>query len=409
MESDDARTADGAQEMVIDGARYDVSRWVAKHPGGSIILRFLGRDATDVFMAFHTAAARKTLGRYRLGDAPATPRPDAAAIEHDFRALRDELVREGRFTARPGFYALKTAVVLGLVLAGAAVRLGDTGFAATCLSALLVALGWQQGGWLAHEFLHHAVFAKRRDGRRAGVALGSVVLGYSADWWNEKHNTHHALPNVHGADPDIDVFPALAFTPRDLKRVTHGWQRWALRQQAWSCLPIVAFARLNWTVQGLLWSIMHREIPLRRWEIGGQLLHLGWVLGLAFGGASVANGLGWLVLTNLLAGLFIGSVFIVGHNARPVLVEDGVADFWTLQVVTTRNVRAGRLTRWFFGGLETQTEHHLFPTMPRHHHEAVKPRVVALCAKHGIDYCEESFALGLVHVWLGLREVAKRA
>jgi len=408
MESDNPREDQSAQEMVIDGARYDVSRWVKKHPGGSIILRFLGRDATDVFMAFHTALARKTLARYRLGDAPQT-RSESAEIERDFRALREEITAEGLFRARPGFYAMKTAWVLGLVLLGAAIRLWDQGAMATVASALCVALGWQQGGWLAHEFLHHAVFPKRRDGRTAGVALGSVVLGYSSDWWNEKHNTHHALPNVHEADPDIDVLPALAFTTRDFKRLRHGWQRWALRQQTWSVFPIVAMARLNWTIQGMLWSLSHKGIPLRRWEIAGQVVHHAWVLALALHAPSVGNAVLWFALAQLLSGLFIGSVFIVGHNARPVLVQDGAPDFWTMQVVTTRNVRTNALTRWFFGGLEMQTEHHLFPTLPRHAHAAVKARVEALCAKHGIDYCEEGFFMGLLQVWLGLRDVAKRA
>lgn len=409
MESDDAREAEGAQEMVIDGARYDVSRWVKKHPGGSIILKFLGRDATDVFVAFHTALARKTLARYRLGDAPQT-RSESADIERDFRALREDVTREGLFDARKGFYAMKTAWVLGLAFVGAGVRLWDAGWLATFASALCVALAWQQGGWLAHELLHHAVFPKRRDGRLAGVALGSVVLGYSADWWNEKHNTHHALPNVHEADPDIDVFPALAFTTRDFKRIRYGWQRWAIRQQWWTVFPIVSLARVNWSAQGLLWSITRKGIPYRRYEIAGQLLHHAWVLALAFYAApSLGNALAWLALANLLSGLFIGSVFIVGHNGRPVLVQDGAPDFWTLQVVTTRNVRAGALSRWFFGGLEMQTEHHLFPTLPRHAHAAVKSRVEALCAKHGIDYCEEGFLMGLLHVWLGLRDVAKRA
>lgn len=406
--SDDPREAQATHEMVIDGARYDVARWVKKHPGGSIILRFLGRDATDVFMAFHTAVARKTLARYRLGEAPAA-RGESADIERDFRALREEIAAEGLFESRKGFYAMKTAWVLGLILASAALRLYDTGWWATALSALLMGLGWQQGGWLSHEFLHHAVFRNRRQGRLAGVALGGFALGYSADWWNEKHNTHHALPNVHGVDPDIDVMPALAFTPRDLKRATSGWQRWVLRQQTWTIFPILAMARLNWTIQSYLWPLMHRGIPFRRYEIAGQTLHQAWVIALAAHGPSLANGLVWFALAQVFSGLFIGSVFVVGHNARPILVEDGAPDFWTLQVATTRNVRVNALTRWFFGGLETQTEHHLFPTLPRHAHAAVKARVVALCEKHGLDYCEEGFAMALLQVWLGLRDVARRA
>lgn len=408
MESDDPRESHATHEMIINGARYDVARWVKRHPGGSIILKFLGRDATDVFMAFHTALARKTLARYRLGEAPVA-RGESAEIERDFRALRDEIAAEGLFTARKSFYVMKTLWVVGLIAASAALRLYDTGWWSTLLSALLMGVGWQQGGWLAHELLHHAVFEKRRDGRLAGVTLGGFFLGYSADWWNEKHNTHHALPNVHGVDPDIDVFPALAFTARDLKRVRWSWQTWALRQQPWTFIPILATARLNWTIQSFIWSLTHRGIPLRGREIVGQALHHLWVIALALHAPTLTNALVWFALAQAFSGLFIGSVFVVGHNARPILVEDGAPDFWTLQVATTRNIRVGALNRWFFGGLETQTEHHLFPTLPRHAHAAVKSRVEALCAKHGIDYCEEGFLMAMLHVWLGLREVARRA
>ncbi|CAI5938912.1 unnamed protein product [Closterium sp. NIES-64] len=40
-------------------------------------------------------------------------------------------------------------------------------------------------------------------------------------------------------------------------------------------------------------------------------------------------------------------------------------DFYTAQIVTTRNVSDGLFNDWFTGGLNKQLEHHLFPTMPR--------------------------------------------
>jgi hypothetical protein len=43
--------------------------------------------------------------------------------------------------------------------------------------------------------------------------------GFSVAWWKNKHNTHHAVPNLvesspdaHDGDPDIDTMPLLAWS-----------------------------------------------------------------------------------------------------------------------------------------------------------------------------------------------------
>ena len=53
--------------LVIDGQIYDVSKWAAKHhPGGAIIFKFAGKDATDAFWANHMPS----VVRFRLFPAP---------------------------------------------------------------------------------------------------------------------------------------------------------------------------------------------------------------------------------------------------------------------------------------------------------------------------------------------------
>ena len=41
------------KEMIIHGRVYDVSSFLKRHPGGSVIKFQLGTDATDAFDAFH--------------------------------------------------------------------------------------------------------------------------------------------------------------------------------------------------------------------------------------------------------------------------------------------------------------------------------------------------------------------
>lgn len=63
-------------------------------------------------------------------------------------------------------------------------------------SAVVLALFWQQCGWLSHDFLHHQVFGNRVWGNIVGYIIGNAGQGFSVSWWKEKHNTHHAVPNV---------------------------------------------------------------------------------------------------------------------------------------------------------------------------------------------------------------------
>lgn len=39
--------------LLADAQVYDVAGWVQKHPGGKVILTYVGEDATDSVRAFH--------------------------------------------------------------------------------------------------------------------------------------------------------------------------------------------------------------------------------------------------------------------------------------------------------------------------------------------------------------------
>ncbi len=55
--------------MAIDGKVYDVSKYIAKHPGGEAILNGCGTDGSMMFAGVpHSDRARKLLENYYLGD-----------------------------------------------------------------------------------------------------------------------------------------------------------------------------------------------------------------------------------------------------------------------------------------------------------------------------------------------------
>jgi fatty acid desaturase len=56
--------------------------------------------------------------------------------------------------------------------------------------------------------------------------------------------------------------------------------------------------------------------------------------------------------------------------------------------VTAQNVKGGFLTDLWYGGLNFQIEHHLFPTMPRCSLRRAAPIVREFCRKESIPYRE---------------------
>jgi acyl-lipid Delta6-acetylenase / acyl-lipid (9-3)-desaturase len=115
---------------------------------------------------------------------------------HAFRTMRTQMVRAGLFRSSKSFYAWKLVSLLAMYSTAAAVLMnGQDTWSACLVASFLVALCWQQSGWLAHDFLHHQVFQNRRLNTAVGYVVGNVLQGFSVHWWKSKHNTHHAVPN----------------------------------------------------------------------------------------------------------------------------------------------------------------------------------------------------------------------
>ena len=68
----------------------------------------------------------------------------------------------------------------------------------------------------------------------------------------------------------------------------------------------------------------------------------------------------------------------------------GDLGFLRRQVLTSRNLSGRSVTGFLFGGLDTQIEHHLFPTMPRANLRRSRELVRPFCAERRIDYAEQS-------------------
>lgn len=417
-----AKTLDGATTethvLEIDGIAYDVTRFAKEHPGGQVILSYSGRDATDVFYAFHSKETHKRLTL--LPRSKDTIRHSVSQpLLDDFRILRKSLDARGLLDASSAWYLYKVASTLALGAAGIFVAIA---WHWVIIGSLMLGLCWQQMGWVAHEICHHGWFKNRRLGHIMSFILGNLCQGFDVFWWSDRHNQHHAVPNVLGGheaqgDPDIDNLPVVAWDESDLKRVTE-WPQWGknlLQYQHIYFFFVMPLLRLIWAMQSLRFvplmptskNPLHRQYYL--WSKYTLYAFWFWQVVVIYFMPSIGSGLLFLTIANLLGGA--GIAFVVFFNHHSFNKCDGnaaVDNFVTLQTEGTRNMEPSPFVDWLWGGLNYQIEHHLFPTAPRHNLSVIRPEVQALLKKHNVPYYSDSFISGVKQMCNHLSAVAAK-
>ena len=313
------------------------------------------------------------------------PVPVADPVSAGYAELRRRIRAEGLMERRPAYYAIKIAVLAVLVAGGWAAffALGDSWY--QLLAAGYLAAVFGQVAFLGHEAGHRQIFRSRRGNDMVGLVYGNLLIGLSFGWWTGKHNRHHAYPNQEGKDPDISI-PALAFTSGQAQE-RRGAARALARYQAYLFFPMLLLEAVSMhviSVQAVL------KGPVRRWRLEGLLLlvHVAGYLTAVFLVLSWPRALAFLAVQQGLFGLYLGCAFAPNHKGMPVLSEEDNLDFLRRQVLTSRNVRGGRLTETMLGGLNYQIEHHLFPAMPRPSLRRCRILVRAFCAQTGLLYSE---------------------
>lgn len=218
--------------------------------------------------------------------------------------------------------------------------------------------------------------------------------------------------------------------------------RWWLRHQAWLYFPLLAVARLTWSLQSaayafqmtaLYWGaqddakpaadpvkaaaaaaaasgnvVVISDVRLRHpmLEKLSVVAHWSWYLALIALTMTPLSAAVFILASQGVAGFLMALAFGVGHNGMEVFDADKRPGFAELQVRTTRDVVDTPFNAFITGGLHYQIEHHLFPTMPRHNLGSVAPAVRELCAKHGVPYRCRGLLEGNAEVLAHLADVA---
>lgn len=269
-----------------------------------------------------------------------------------------------------------------------------------CVSFALatVAVGFN----IQHDANHNAFF--RTGGRRrlstanriAGFSLNAI--GGSAKRWIEGHVIiHHSSPNVVGRDHDIELAPFARLAPAQRRRPWHAFQHlyvWLV--YAFTSGSIIVGDVIS-TIQESFTGDRNGKSPkvteyvalacskglfLLFTIVIPLLFHPWWIVAL---GALLVLG---------VSGFLLGVVFQLAHvveEADFCEVTNRATGRWhEWQVRSSIGFCHGeglvsRVLTWYAGGLNFQTEHHLFPSLPHTVYPHISAIVTETCQEFGID------------------------
>eukprot|EP00930_Biecheleria_cincta_P023830 TRINITY_DN17142_c0_g3_i1.p1 TRINITY_DN17142_c0_g3~~TRINITY_DN17142_c0_g3_i1.p1 ORF type:complete len:963 (-),score=145.10 TRINITY_DN17142_c0_g3_i1:263-3109(-) len=413
--------------VVIDHKVYDLTGWAPNHPGGSIIYKFAGVDASDQFAAFHQPRVGKRLPRFLIGEIDDAEKnselSQPSAVTLEYRALRQKLWSEGYFEPDLSYYKQVSLIFVLLILSSIALILvlPESYFWWRCLGAgLLLGIGWQQLAFLGHDAAHNAVVKSKSGGGINLLAwfLCGPLFGISSSMWNEEHSMHHAITLRPREDPQFNYLPLWLISPKELQvpgTTLDRMTRALVSIQHFTFLPLVVLiGRFNFYLISMAFALKRCFIAPSRaarmhgfLDVTGMIVFWTWYFALVRQLESTSARWLFVLASHWACGilhvqLLLSHLFTETFTAE----EERKEQFFSFQLKTTRNIDVEWYEHWFHGGLEYQIEHHLFPQLPRHNLHKVKPFVLDICNRHGIPYTSTGACEALSTVMQNFRQLA---
>lgn len=239
----------------------------------------------------------------------------------------------------------------------------------------------------------HESFSKSRLLNRL-AALTFNVVGSNRHYWAQKHNrNHHSFTNMDNVDEDIDAFGLIRMSPHQTHRWFHRFQHFYV----WFLYPFTSFF---WFFVLDFKALATQKIGQRNFSKrferaeyiefwASKALYLLLYIGLPLMFLTGKQVLWGFIALHAVLGFLFAIVFQMAHMMDkaefPEVGGNGeMQDEWAIhQLRTTVNFAPkSRFLTWALGGLNYQTEHHLFPRISHVHypalHEALKPTLAEL-------------------------------
>jgi len=251
--------------------------------------------------------------------------------------------------------------------------------------------------FISHDVLHTQYFKKKSLSFKLSYPFSAFILSNSSSWWDFKHNVnHHTWCNVPEKDEDILAMDG-AFTKN--QRGNSTFLRSIKYLVFWGAM---FFMYPAFIVQSYNFAIKKGNYG----ELALMLLHWPIVWGPVFYFLPFAEAITvFLTLYIVLSG-WLAFGFITNHLGCEVFEkEESESLSWMeLQMRTSRSLTGGAFVHWFYGGLNTQIEHHLFPKAPRFNLLKIQEMTRDFAKKHNIKYFESTPVQAYVQINDALKE-----
>ena len=305
---------------------------------------------------------------------------------NEYAELKRLIKDKGLLGKQPLYYAYKIPLALGLLALSLAFLFIVDSLWLQLLNAAFMAFAFGQIGFIGHDVGHRQIFHSTRRNDITGLVV-SFLLGLDRSWWVDKHNEHHSNPNDLDLDPDIDI-PIIAFS-EEQSRSKRGLARLIVKYQSHFFYPILCLEGLGLRLASVRY-LLRTKVKYPVAEPLCMAAHFVLYFGLLFYLLSAWHAVLFILVHQALFGLYVGSVFAPNHKGMLIVSKGSQMDFLRRQVLTARNVKSHPFTDFWYGGLNYQIEHHLFPNMPRNKLKEAQKVVKDFCQTRSIAYHETS-------------------
>ncbi|KAI8332282.1 delta-6 fatty acid desaturase [Chlamydoabsidia padenii] len=464
------RVKQGESLFIFDNKVYKVDDYISRHPGGELVLRHsVGRDVTDEIRCMHPPSIYNyTMKQFYIGDylpakikttysymhqslSPKTPSPiqkqqqpntvwtqgldqviddlyathadkldkdiqshDMVQVRLKYQALEQDMKDRGLFQCNPYRYAKECCRFVGLFYTAIWLVLRGTHIGHYVISATCLAVLWHQLVFTAHDAGHNEITGRVKNDHLIGLAIANFCGGLSIGWWKDNHHVHHLMTNDPEHDPDIQHLPFLAVSTRFFNHQFSSYYgqvlvfdrlaRFLVAYQHRLYYLILAFGRFNLHIMSFRYLLTSNKVRNPRLEWIGIFIFFTWYGALLAQLPTVSIRVMYVMVSYALTFPLHVQITLshFGMSTEPMAGEI----FPVRQIRTTMDVECPDWLDWFYGGLQYQTVHHLFPRLPRHYYSKAVPLIRQFCQDAGLHYYLYGFVAGNGVVLGGLKAVA---
>jgi fatty acid desaturase len=323
--------------------------------------------------------------------------------DSDYAKLRKELECEGLLNNTPAYYSVTILVNLVLLISMFVVLIFIHKWYMVILMALPISFICVQFAYLGHDAGHWAISRKKIVNNLVGYFCHSLILGGSFNYWKYKHNAHHANPNHEELDPDLQQDPFSFYKGKTVQK--KGFRRLLTRYQSF-LLPLVFFFvmfLMRYDSMSYMWRNKRESLIDFLLMIANFLLFIG----LAAYFIGIIKAIVLYIMIYMLIGFYMGMAFTPNHVGMKTFDDAESTSYFTQQVLSSRNIKGGKLLTIILGGLNYQIEHHLFPQVSRKNLPGMKQIIKEFCNKTGISYTDDTLSKAWKDIFVYLNEVGK--